>query len=417
MIKSIKKYNVWIFLGLFCMLYNPPILPINSMHVVGVISIFFLVRQNDRFPTIVCSKRVFKLFCAFGFIFIYLFAVATLSEKGDIGIALYPIYFLIDVIPFGLVLKNYSDRKNLGVDDFINLVLGCGMFQAVFAILALVFPAFQKFLIAFYIRYGYDELYAVLSAHRMYGFAGTLTFSTPVLQSVLAIIMLVYYRQKGGKYILGACLMCISAIVNARTSMIVIIIGIMVIILLSKLSLKYKVGFLVIIPLVFVFGITIVIPILSAITPSTILWVTNGLEEISNFFHGNVEEGYFSYLLDEQKYVLPQGILNMLFGEGHAVQGGAKLYGVSSDIGYVNDIWRGGIIYIILVYGYVLSKLRKMTKSGIEIIEFIGVFVSIVFLIVNIKGTMFSMNDLSNFVCILYMFIHSSCYDKKKNIL
>lgn len=414
MIKSIKKYNIFIFIGLFCIIYNPPILPINSMHVVGTISIIYLIVSNKRFPKIVCSRSAFQMARDFLFLFLYLVFCAIRATNGNLAIVYFPIYFLLDIIPFGLMIKSYSDKNNINVNDFINLVLGCGILQALLAITASLIPSLKTFLISFFMQYGYADVYELLASYRMNGFAGGLNFSTPIFQSVLSVIMLVHYKNKSKIYILGALLLFISGIINARTSFVVILIGFVVIILLSKLSLKYKVSFLVGTPLIVLVVINIVIPLLLFLVPDTIEWAVAGLEELIEFFKGNTNEGYFSYVSDIEKYALPEETIAVLFGEGFSVLGGNNVYGYASDIGFINDIWIGGIVYVIVLYSYFGHKMWKFSQNENETISFIGIFGIVCYLIINIKGPIFNMNDLSNFIFLLYImeFIPSCTYRK-----
>lgn len=90
----------------------------------------------------------------------------------------------------------------------------------------------------------------------------------------------------------------------------------------------------------------------------------------------------------------PEGS-EMIFGEGHRVYphyGRSKGYN-SLDIGYVNDLFMGGLIYTFLLYGTILKFILKKSYkkvdndiSDIQIKTVVPIFLCIVLLLSNYKG-------------------------------
>ena len=93
--------------------------------------------------------------------------------------------------------------------------------------------------------------------------------------------------------------------------------------------------------------------------------------------------------------------------------GGDDLYGVSSDIGYINDIWRGGIVYVILLYCFMMKQFWNLYKNDDKTVSFIGIFAFILFPILNIKGSIYSMNNLT---VVLFLLIFVCIVDKTKKL-
>src|SRR5699024_10427956 len=141
-----------------------------------------------------------------------------------------------------------------------------------------------------------------------------------------------------------------AAIINARTSLIIFMIGILSFLLFQNK--KYWTRIL----LFMTISLLVVLPVLNGpivlnTSNQTFVWVINGFNEIVNFISGNsVDSGYFAYITERNVYELPKG-LGLLFGTGNRTMGGANYLGVSSDVGYINDIWLGGILFSLIIYG------------------------------------------------------------------
>src|SRR5699024_6579900 len=127
--------------------------------------------------------------------------------------------------------------------------------------------------------------------------------------------------------------------------------------------------------------------VISSIFPDVYKWLSTGVEEIIGFFSGNVEEGYFSYLFDENNYPLPD---NILFGEGNRALKGIS---ISSDIGYINDLWLGGLIYLVIMYSLTLYNTIILYKNKYNnFYSFFAVFYLTTVIFINFKGVAFGIS-------------------------
>lgn len=407
MVQTIKQFNILIIIGLFCIIYNPPIIPINSMHVVGALSIAYLLLKCGR--KLQCEKEVLRVYVGFTLAFLYLFIIAAISLRGDLSTAVSSVYYLIDILPFALVLKKYVIKYKISTDAVIQLIMFLAIIQAIIAICSFVFPPFHSFLIGRYMAYGYTDVYSRMAEYRMFGLAGTLTFSTPVLQSFLSVFAIYYAKNNGKKYLAISLLLIFSAVINARTSLIVFVVGVFVVLFFSDLSLKTKLKILLLCIFALGFSFYAVSIILEKYSSLTYEWIKMGIEEIFGLFRGQMEGGYFEYITNKERYVLPITFIEKILGTGHAIQGGFKKYGVYSDIGFINDIWRGGIVYVLGMYTFLLGIMNKMRKSTNEAISFLGLLSIITCIVVNFKGGIFNMNELTNTIVVLYL---STCLRK-----
>ena len=145
------------------------------------------------------------------------------------------------------------------------------------------------------------------------------------------------------------------------------------------------------------------------INPMTHEWLARGIEEVSTFVAGE-EAAYSDAYFTELAWMLapehfPKG-LKLVFGAGTEIMGTLveDKYGVSSDVGFMNDLWRGGILYLVTMSGLYLRTLWKMARSR-SVRRETGVFLAVLFLfffgITNIKGHFFIHSDLTALILIL----------------
>lgn len=393
-----KKYNLLILLGMFLILYNPPLLPFNMMHMVGLCSLAYLALQLPSLWKNIYLTKLIYVVGLFVFLLFYLLLEMLGHSLSATSLA-FPIYYLMDVIPFGLTLAVYSSKKGLTTQSFLDMVLFIGMVQAVLALLAFLFPPVKTLFVELLLSRGYDDIVLQLARNRMYGLAGGLTYSTPVMQSILALVAVYFSFTRSKKYLLCAGLLIFSAVINARTTFVVLLIGGAVLLFCSKLKFKKKVSILLWTALISAFVGLYLFPLLMEVAPETFRWVAEGFKEIGGFLQGDTT-GYFSYVANEQSYAFPTG-LSLLWGVGHIVMGGYGGFG--SDIGYINDIWFGGILYMAVVYPFFLRMMWSLFRKKEGALSFLGISLLFLYPALNIKGIAFSMNDFTNFFILIYI--------------
>ena len=401
----VKRWNPFILFGLFCLLYNPAIFRFNLMHLVGALSILYLLLRFERTVQMVRSVAIGGVWLAAFIWLVYLLLIILMNSEDLVSVAV-PIYFAFEIIPFGMSVRIVLEDHGWDVEDFINMVIAVAVIQGILAAAAFISPEVQNFFVQKCLDHGYGEVIIELAKHRFYGFSAGLTFDMPILQTVVA--MLVLYpmgKQTLVRYIIAA-LLFVSGIINARNALIIAIIGFFVMIVLSKLSIKQKVlcciALLVLLLLIMIIGI----PVLASISPETYEWVITGGKEILDFVSGEkATSGYFSYITDPDKYRLPGGVIEVLFGVGHRTMGMTERYGYGSDIGYVNDLWLGGIVYMIPLYLFFALLMIKLWKNENNRVSFIGMLYLVMYPFVNIKGIAASANAFSYFLFFLYIVV------------
>lgn len=411
--RSHKRWNIWILMGLFCLLYNPPILPFNSMHLVGALSIFYLLLRLGPAFKMIRSFAVGGVFLALFLWFGYLLLTVVLLHSEPFVLVSSPLYFIFDIVPFGMAMRLAFNDNDWNAEDFINMVVIVAIIQALLALTAFLSSDVQAFFVSKFLDYGYGDVVVTLSRYRFFGFAGGLTFEMPILQSIVALLVIHPSRKVQLLDYCVALLLFFSGVINARIAIVVVAIGFFVMFVLDRTPLKKRLKHGMILLVSGVVGIVVLLPIISTYAPTTYNFVVGGVEDITAFiFRGDTREdqlGYFSYITNPNTYRLPGGVLEVLFGVGHSTMGMQERYGYASDIGYINDLWLGGLFYIILLYLFFVLIMIKLWRNKNDRVSFIGILYLIMCPFINIKGLAVSANAFSYFLFLLYIIAVDDC--------
>jgi hypothetical protein len=368
------------------------------IHIIALTSLCYLAFNYKYLIEYNIIKKTKTLLISMAVILIYLIAISLIKRK----IIFYtPLFWLFDVIPFAFAMVIYFKKNDYSFIKLINLVIAAGFLQAATAIVAFAFRNIQSIFVENMINHGYSDIIREISEYRIFGYSGSLTFATPILQSIIAIITLYMAIKYKLYYILISVPLIFSAIINARTSIIILIIGILLLVFFSIIHFNAK-NFLKLILLLMLIAVLVAatIIILKKYSIPTYTWFIHGINEFLTIFNNN-ETGYFSYLFNKDIYVFPHGI-SLFFGEGITIIS-ENIFNIQSDIGYINDIWVGGLLYSAMLYttiGYLIIKLYK-TKN--YFVKFMSVFFMVSFLLLNIKGQILTSDDVSNFFIMFYV--------------
>ena len=401
-----NNFNFLFFMGTFILIFNPPIFSFNTMHIVGVCSLLYMFVNFNKTVLVFSKKDIWILFLSFVGIFLYLFSVVCLHNDKPISYVVMPLYYILDIIPFGVAVRIYSDKHNCKSQDFINLMIQAGKLQAILAIAAFFIPSIHKYFLNMLIDYGYTDYFKYLSNYRIFGLASSLTFAMPVVQTVFALILL-HPECRGKTNIPSALILFFSALINARVSIIVAGIGFIVLVLFGSFSISKKIRMIVVVLVAFICLIYFILPLIEQYSPWTYKWMMSGVDDIWAFLGGDNSGRYFSYATSAEQYKVPDDFVDVLVGKGHSTMGlDAEIYGYQSDVGFINDIWLGGVLYVFFLYCLHIKYMCKLFKSSKSLVSFIGILMLIVSLIINIKGQAFAKASFSIFfflVCVVEM--------------
>lgn len=409
-----KVKNILMVIYIFFVLFSLPILPINMTHILGFIAnIMLLIKFSHYRNSRYINKNIIKIYV---FLFLLLFfniitallnvySVNILSLFSDIT------HLIINVLPISIYIAWFLRENNKTQRDLFSYIVFACSIQAVLSIISYLSPNIQSTFVNLMISSGFDELLITLSKNRIYGLSTGLTFAMPVLMSfvsVLSLKMSIHYKKR--KFLLLFPMIAFSAIINARVSLIIIPIGILLVF--------FKVKFMKLIPTVILVSLLVFLgyPLLG---PESInmKWITDGVNEIKDLVLSGEATGTFDYLLSIEQWRLPSGI-NLIFGNGYRVMT-MNVSGYMSDIGYINDIWFGGMIYIILITSFFMFLVIKIFSKN-EINVFFVIFSILTLFITNIKGFIFSFNNFAVLIIIVSVFnimVKGRTLNNEKNII
>lgn len=408
MTTAIKKYNFYIAAMLFLFIYNPPFISTMVIHLQFAYSIFAVFfKKNYQENFVKTFKRSKLLILSMGMIIAIAYMILQGIILGSLNIGGMYIYFILGIempiVTTHIIL--YLREKKYSFDDFIIILLMVGTIQSLIALFAFMIPPLHQSLVKYMVDNGITELYLTLN-YRIYGFSRTLSSATPVVQSILAVFAFYYGINKNLKYFLYVPLLIFSGIINARISLLVLAIGFCFVILYSDLiSSKTLLKFIWFTAITLL--LAIVTPfILQKFSPITYEWILNGLFELASLSEGE-KVGTFSILFSKNFLKTPSGI-QFLFGRGYNIFG--LKYG--SDIGYVNDLWLGGIIICAVLYITIINFYRSVYKKDSKIKKFTALFFISLFLVYNIKGIYVANNEITALTMIVIAYSNIAGEDK-----
>lgn len=409
-----NKIKIFLVIYIFMFIYSPAIVNIGTQHIMAMIA-YLIIILNKKKIEYICKSRVMLIYfisvlTIIGYLyFTGLFQPHTSLLKG------YPqIVILFEIIPIAFSIVLILRAKEYTINDFMKLILVVGTIQGIIAIIAFFNSDFQQMIVQHMMNMGYSKA-GMMSRHRLYGFSLGLTYAMPIVQGLLMIISLYMAGTVSIKYLYFAPILCVSAVINARSSIVIMIWGVVFLVLYfifiaRKIKISVCIRYIMIICLVSLL-IPVILGELEQISPETYVWIEEGIKEIQQLIRGE-EVGYFTYVTNENRLNIPDDI-GVLFGKGYYVMGGSPS-GMYSDIGFINDLWFGGIIYSIGTYGiitYILIRVYKFKLYNTNINKFIPVYLGGVLILANIKGIVIGNNEIMS-VCTLII-VYILCNSKK----
>jgi len=232
-----------------------------------------------------------------------------------------------------------------------------GVIQSVLGITSCFFPRVKEYFNSLMAINSNSEIIreSVLNADfRNFGLASQLYDNFGFAMSIIAILALICgLKGKKVNYLFFAMIVFV-AIINARTS--IILIGISVFLLLIRSNQPYKniLRNVIILVSIFFFA-TIFYKNFDFTISQTTIWLKTGIDEMLSLVLNNQKVGYFDKLFNEFIF-FPNSIFEIVIGTGMLP---SDLVKRGTDVGYVQNIWQYGILgssLIIYFYAYAFKK-------------------------------------------------------------
>ena len=174
-----------------------------------------------------------------------------------------------------------------------------------------------------------------------------------------------------------------AALLNGRTGLLLGIIGGLLLIAFYFVRFKKVNVFSLIVIITVLFGVVRFVSLNNHVNN----FIVSLFRELYLFFFMNDATGTVEYLT-ESHFFLPDGI-DFVFGKGFRIYGSdaAKHGMAATDIGYSNDMFMGGIVYCILLYGaYIRMLISPNLSSDKHEDRVIKVYFVICWILANLKG-------------------------------
>lgn len=405
--KAALKWFTTVYL--FFLIYYPPVFSVNVLYVQAFFSwlILFVILITQK-GVIKYTKDQIKSFLFFLVILLYLWIVALVNKTSVLETSKSVLFWLVSVFPSLVVLNRAYSKLDFSMLEYLKSILDIGLIQAFFSIFAFFNSGFQSWFLQRMIAYGYSATrFSQISQLRWFGFASKLGFTTPAVQcflGVLAIYLSILYSKK---YLIYVPFLLFSAIINARIVFLIFLAGVLIIIVneTSHVKVRNMIN-LFLIFLTTLLLIPVILQLLKITNFKNYEWFTSGISQMLGFSDTAVY-GIGNYFFDKSNYLLPEGF-HLLFGTGNYANGDNKM-GFSTDIGYINDIWLGGIFFAVVILIYFIHTSLSMRKYSVfqekSINNFLAYFFLFSFFILNIKGYVFSINEFSTLFFSVFFFL------------
>lgn len=297
------------------------------------------------------------------------------------------IVLLIVMLPCSITFVNGARRKGLTLNDMIEVIIWAGILETITCVLAFAFPDIKMFFNNLALMNTGEEFNKWYITVRSYGFARTLVDVYGWGTGITAGISLIYGVYVKKEYIFYSVFLLIAPLLNARTGLVIyaLALGIISVFVVVRLEIK-KIGrifftAMAIVALYFLFW-----PIAEKNYPMTINWIEEGIEDFVHLLFSEKDlkvTGFAKTLQVKNSWMLPE-YPRILFGTGHSRY--EALGYMHTDFGYVNDIWAGGMIGVIFLYGSLAYFSIKNIKKVSGAYYLILIYTLFSFFIFNIKA-------------------------------
>ncbi len=406
--KTMKKNKLSMIILMFFAIYYPQIISINIIHIVAAIAWGYCLLNYGKTGKVIKKKKVFYLYAGFFCMFFYLTIVILFNETTYKNNIMDSFMWLAEIMPICIMIAIMGMKRNISMEEFVDILLSVGMIQGVLSVLNFMIPSFHNWFVSKIVSYGYDkDVWGVLGTYRLYGLAHSLTFFMPILQSVFFLISMYFFKKNMLKYAIYMIVFAFSAIINARTPIIIVGMGILFLLFqkstihkINKKALAVALGCIIFLPLVFNWVYN------ELLVGNNIFekWIMVGFMSIIKFFQGE-RSGYFSYFDEGDRFVLPNGAA-FWFGVGKDTFTDGGIANVHTDVGYINYLWLGGVIYLVIIFLIFLSISIDFIRSQNNLLKYIGWLSLGIAFVGNIKGILFAVNEYTTFVLVLAVYYY-----------
>ena len=312
-----------------------------------------------------------------------------------------------------LTVWNFDIRKKM------KFILNVTMIQACITIIMLIVPNFRTVMLSRFYQYGNGNQFTI--AKRVYGIMSNYTFSGSIFHGFLATLSLTMGILYDKKFYLYIPFLILMIVLNGRTGLMIFFLGIIINIIYFAIKNKNTKKMLQSIFWIAII-LLIALSILRRLKPESYDFLISGINDVMKYVIDSEKSGNIKILTENFENNI--NMKTFLFGNGHRIQNSDDIpenihfeYEYS-DMGYLNDMYMGGIVYMLLLYlpliRFVFSKSKtvKLTEKEKALSGVIEIFSILVVFICNIKGEVFRSGILIGIIVLSKIIVQ----DKKEEI-
>lgn len=382
-----------VYIYTFIVIYMPPItnltfnIPIHFFIglLLCVTIIPFIIIKVNKNRNITIDKDVFFLIIGIMVSSIF-FAIRAALDSNELRL-LQNNFILVQILHVIIIIEILK-ANGYKRYDMLQFLLNLGLIQGIICIIMIVIPEFRDLALSLYYLGREENIF--ISRMRIYGISGDYTYFTPIFHGTLATIASILAVLKDYKYLIYLPFLLISILLNGRFGLAVFILGTISAYLAIFIRRPIKIiKYILILIIIIMLGLLLIMKI----SPFTYSWILGGFQDTIDLIFYKELEGNYDVLLNSHLF-FPES-WGIIFGEGHrvySVEGKMRGYN-SSDIGYINDMFMGGLIYLTILYGSIFRFLlrkrnKKVFKNKIDrlVDKVVPISLVVILIISNFKG-------------------------------
>lgn len=363
-----------------------------------------MTKYHKRLIQILKSPELFVFITLAFFTTIYSL-VLSFGPLGADNIKLsYPYAVVIfELVPCAIFISFVLLETKINPNKLYDIILIMGMLQVACVILTMIVPELRdQILLSSGVEALQDNFIGIDRVFRIYGLARGYTFAMPLFQGLCIIIAYILGSYKSSKYYLLIPFFVVSIAVNARIALVSLLIAPCVIFFFKfkKQWIKQIASILLIFFSFLILRAIVQYKAEDSSSFNTWVWLDQGIEDLIDFKNGETSETGNVYALTDRMWFAPNSIHEWIFGTGEYVFG--KSY-QSSDIGYVINLYYGGLVFSLLLYlSYLFLLMKYYTNDIIQ--KNISVSLIVYLFIANCKGNVFMSNEIINGSMLMIVF-------------
>ena len=324
---------------------------------------------------------------------------------------------LIEAIPFSFFIVDVCSRKlklpKKATSDgrLISIILWTCAFAAFISVLLLVSPSLNNVMNNKILE---SSDYQKSNLLRGFGFSALLFYSYGLVQGMAAAIILL--KMSEGKkyfiiYFITLVLLLISILVNARIGMAPVLVMIFYLIFVRK---KVKM-FLYASAILGVMIVAFLSSDLATKYEKTIQWGFSFFTQTLGFVSNNKSHNGDTYSTLNHMIVLPDNFFDWITGTGKDLFIKGQISGTvtNSDIGFIRQLYYGGLVYLFLLVG--LVALMAVRLYHLKKHRWFFVLFVFTILAANIKSNFINNHPAFRLVLLIYMGFIYYAFQERRN--